>query len=168
MPVLYALQQSLFSFGGDAWIEDEHGNRAFEVDGKAFAFGRTLDLLDPSGTVLYTIHAPVFTIRPTFEISHAGEPAATITKALFSLIGSRFTIELAAGGSLAAEGDFLEHEFRVMQGDDEIIAASRAWLSLHDTFGVRVRDGFDPALGLAIVIAIEQMVRPSGNDLPGV
>src|SRR6185503_10338248 len=46
MPKLYALHQALFSFGGDAWIEDDAGNRAFEVDGKTFALGRTLDLLD--------------------------------------------------------------------------------------------------------------------------
>jgi uncharacterized protein YxjI len=89
MANLYALHQTLFSLGGDAWIEDEHGNRLFEVDGKAFALGRTLDLLDPSGTVLFTVHAPMVSLRPTFEISRDDETVATIRRALFTLLGSR-------------------------------------------------------------------------------
>ena len=166
MANLYALHQTLFSFGGDAWIEDEHGNRAFEVDGKAFALGRTLDLLDPSGTVLFTVHAPIVSLRPTFEISSDDETVATIHKALFTLLGSRYSIELADGSELEATGDFLDHEFQVRRGDDEVIGASRAWFSLHDTYGVRVADGFDPALGLAIVISIEQMESRGSSPLP--
>ena len=90
MPKLYALHQALFSFSGDAWIEDDAGNRVFEVDGKAFAIGRTLDLLDPHGTVLYTLHQRVLSFRPTFEVSHGGVPVATIQKALLAFFGDRF------------------------------------------------------------------------------
>ncbi len=163
MTQLYALNQALFSFGGDAWIEDEAGARAFEVDGKAFALGRTLDLLDPSGTLLLTLHAPVFSLRPVFEIRRGEEVVARIEKALLTLLSSRFSIELTAGGPLEAAGDFLEHEFRITDGGAEVVGASRAWFSLHDTFGVRIADGFDDALGLALVIAIEEMVRPRGE-----
>src|SRR5438552_12425815 len=138
MPKLYALHQTIFSFGGDAWIEDEHGNRAFEVDGKAFALGRTLDLLDPGGELLYTIHAPLVSLRPTFEISRHDATVATIRKALFALFAARFSIALADGGELEAKGDFLDHEFQVNRADEEVIGASRAWFSLHDTYGVRV------------------------------
>lgn len=165
MANLYALHQTLFSLGGDAWIEDEHGNRAFEVDGKTFALGRTLDLLDPSGTVLFTVHAPMVSLRPTFEISRDDETVATIHKALFTLLGSRYSIELADGSELEATGDFLDHEFQVRRRDEEVIGASRAWFSLHDTYGVRVADGFDQALGLAIVISIEQMESRDSSSL---
>lgn len=168
MPELFALHQTIFSIGGDAWIEDDHGNRRFEVDGKAFVLGRTLDLLDPAAEVLYTIHAPVFTLQPTFEISRSGEMVATIRKALFTFLASHFTIDLADGTELEAEGDFLQHEFRVNRGGEEVIRASRAWFSIHDTFGVRVADGFEAALALALVIAIEQMVRPRSSAPPGI
>ena len=161
MPKLYALHQTLFSFGGDAWIEDGEGNRVFEVDGTLFALGRTLNLLDAHGTVLLTLHAPVFSLRAKFEITRGEDRLATIEKALFTLIGAKFTIVLGDGRELAAEGDFLDHEFRVLDGDREVVSASRAWFSLHDTFGVQVEDGFDDALALAIMIAIEEMERPS-------
>jgi uncharacterized protein YxjI len=52
----YVLNQKLFSLGGDAWIEDEAGNHAFEVDGKAFSLRRTLEIRDPAGASLYTIN----------------------------------------------------------------------------------------------------------------
>jgi uncharacterized protein YxjI len=163
MPTLFALHQTIFSFGGDAWIEDENGNRAYEVDGKAFTLGRTLDLLDPTGVLLCTIHAPLLSFRPTFEVSRDGATMATIQKALLSFIGSRYAIEVADGSALEAQGDFLDHEFRITRDEEEVVGASRAWFSLHDTFGVRIADGFDPALGLALVIAIEQMERPTGG-----
>jgi uncharacterized protein YxjI len=159
MPTLFALHQSLFSFGGDAWIEDERGNRVYEVDGKAFALGRTLDLLDPAGAVLLTLHAPVLTLQPTFEISRAGESIATIRKAMFTFFAAKFSIELADGGELEAAGDFLDHEFRITRDGIEVVGASRSWFSLHETFGVQVADGFEPPLALALVIAIEQMER---------
>jgi uncharacterized protein YxjI len=166
MPNLFALHQTIFSIGGDAWIEDDAGNRAFEVDGKAFALGRTMDLLGLDGAQLYTIRAPVFSLRPTFEISQDEIVVARIEKALFSLLSSKFTIALIPGRTLQAEGDFLDHEYRVLDGDAEVIGASRAWFSLHDTYGVRVADGFDDALALAIVIAIEQMERPRSAGPP--
>lgn len=159
MPKLYALHQALFSFGGDAWIEDDAGNRAFEVDGKAFAIGRTLDLLDPSGALIYTLHQRVLSFRATFDVTRGDEPVATVQKALLAFFGDRFTITLADGGALEASGDFLDHEFVVTRDGATVVEASRAWFSMHDTYGVKVADGFDEPLALAIVIAIEQLER---------
>jgi len=158
MPTLYALHQALVSLSGDAWIEDRDGNRVFEVDGKAFALGRTLDLLDRNGVVLYTLHQPVVSFRPKFEISRDGAVVATIEKALLALFGDRYSIELAdASMALEAKGDVLDHEFSISRDGVEVIQASRSWFSIHDTYGVQVADEFDNALALAIVIAIEQM-----------
>jgi len=172
MPKTYALHQALFSFSGDAWIEDAAVNRAFEVDGKAFALGRTLDLLDPDGTVLYTLHQRVLSFRPTFEISRDGGVVATLQKALLAFLGDRFTISLADGSELQGAGNFVDHEFTISRGDEVVVTASRAWFSMHDTYGVQVADGFDDPLALAIVIAIEQLeseedraARP--NPFPG-
>jgi len=178
MPSTYALHQALFSFSGDAWIEDATGNRVFEIDGKAFALGRTLDLLDRNGTLLYTLHRRVLSFRPTFEISRNGATVATLQKALLAILGDRFTITLADGSELEAKGNVLDHEFTISRGDAVLATASRAWFSMHDTYGVQVADEFDDPLALAIVIAIEQLESeedradrvspfPSGGGLPG-
>ena len=170
MPRLYALHRALFSFSGDAWIEDADGARVFEIDGKAFAIGRTVDLLDANGALLYTLHQRVLSFRPTFEISRDEQLVATVQKALFSFIGDKFSVALAAGGTLEASGDFLDHEFVVSRDGAPVVEASRAWFSVHGTWGVQVADDFDDPLALAIVIAIEQLEvqedRQAAGSLP--
>lgn len=72
----FALNQSLLSLGGEPWIEDEIGNRAFEVDGKAFRLRRTLDLRDTTGTTLYTINRSLAHVRRTFEVKRGEQVVA--------------------------------------------------------------------------------------------
>lgn len=153
----FALNQSLLSLGGDLWIEDDAGNHAFEVDGKAFSLRRTLELRDPAGTSLYTINQSLAHVRRTFEIKRNGEVVATIEEALLHLLGDRFTIHLAAGSDLAVQGDWINREFHVTQDGAEVIVASRSLLSLHGGYGVEVMPGFDVPFALAIVVALEQM-----------
>jgi uncharacterized protein YxjI len=156
MPKLFALHQTLLSFSGDAWIDDDQGNRLYEVDGKV-ALSRTLDLLNQAGTILYSISQPLMSLHRSFRISRGDETVANVEKELFSFPGDRFTITLTDGEALEGSGDFLDHEFQVTRGGVEVISASRSWFSMHDTYGVQVADDIDEPLALAIVIAIEQI-----------
>ena len=45
----YLVQERIFSFTADFWIEDEDGNRVFFVDGKALSLRETFELRDASG-----------------------------------------------------------------------------------------------------------------------
>ena len=153
----YVLSQALVSLGGDLWIEDEAGNRVFEVDGRALAIRRTLELRDPAGSVLYTISQSLAHLRRTFEVKQNDAVVATIEQALVSLFGDHFTIRLASGEELAVQGDWIGREFHVALGGADVIVASRSLLSLHGSYGVQVADGFDLPLALAIVVALEQM-----------
>ena len=153
----YVLNQKLFSFGGDAWIEDDAGNHAFEVDGKAFSIRRTLEIRDAAGASLFTINQALAHIHRTFEIKRGDDVVATVQEALLNLLGDRFTIDLATGDQLAVQGDWIDREFHVTQAGSDVIFASRSLLSLHDTYGVQIADGFDVSLAIAIVVALEQM-----------
>jgi uncharacterized protein YxjI len=42
----YKMRETLVSIGADSWIEDEHGNRVFKVDGKALRVRDTLVIED--------------------------------------------------------------------------------------------------------------------------
>jgi uncharacterized protein YxjI len=153
----YVLNQKLMSLGGDAWIEDEAGNRAFEVDGKALSLRRTLEIRDPAGATLYTISQALAHVHRTFEIKHGDVVVATLQEALFNLLGDHFTIELASGDQLTVQGDWINREFHVARAGSDVIFASRSLLTLHDTYGVQIADGFEVPLGLAIIVALEQM-----------
>ena len=45
----YQMREKLMSIGDDFWIEDENGQRAFKVDGKAVRIRDTFVLRDAAG-----------------------------------------------------------------------------------------------------------------------
>lgn len=153
----YVLAQKLMSISGDLWIEDDQGNHAFEVDGKALKLRRTLELKDPAGTTLYQINQSLAHVRKTFEIKRGDQVIATLQKAIVSFLGDRFTITLAGGDVLAVKGDWIDREFRVTRAGTDVIRASHKLLSVRDKYGVQVAADFELPLALAIVVALEQM-----------
>jgi uncharacterized protein YxjI len=153
----FVLNQTLTSITGDLTIDDERGNRVFEVDGKAFSLRRRHQLLDASGDEVYEIAQALANINRTFEISHDGRVVATVQQALLTILGDQFTVTLADGSELEVQGDLISREFRVTLGGNEVIFASRHLVSIRDSYGVRVAPGFDVPLALAIVVALEQM-----------
>jgi uncharacterized protein YxjI len=159
----YVLNQKLVSISGDLWIEDGNGNHVFEVDGKAFALRRTLFLKDTSGRELYEINKSLAHIHTTFEIKQGDRVVATIQKAIVSLFGEHFTITAADGEQLAVTGDWINREFHIQRNGADVILASRSLFSLHGAYGVQVAPGFDVALGLAIVVALEQIEVHEGH-----
>lgn len=153
----YVLNQQLFSLGGDLWIDDEAGNRAFAVEGKVLSLRRTLTLLDPAGDAIYQIGQSLAHVHRTFEIKRNDEVIVTIQEALLNLLGDHFTITLADGEVLVVTGDFINREFHVTRAGTEVIFASRRLLSIRDSYGVQVVADFEVPLALAIVVALEQM-----------
>jgi uncharacterized protein YxjI len=82
---------------------------------------------------------------------------ATIQEALVNFLGDHFTITSATGDQLSVKGNFIDREFRVSRGGADVIVASRKWLAIRDSYGIQIAPDFETALGLAIVVALEQM-----------
>ena len=72
----YRMREKMFAIGDDFWIENEEGERAFKVDGKALRIRDTLVLQDASGAELYRIQEKKLTIRDKMEIEHGGSTVA--------------------------------------------------------------------------------------------
>lgn len=153
----YVLNQQLMSLGGDLWIDDAAGRHTFLVDGKAFALRRTLVLQDLAGDPLYEINQSLAHVHQTFEIKRGDQVVATIQKALLSLMGDHFTVDLASAQTLTVTGDWIGREFHVTRDGSDVIFASRRLLAIRDCYGVQIAPDFETPLALAIVIALEQM-----------
>src|SRR5215467_14433788 len=80
----YRMREKLFAIGDDFWIENEEGERAFKVDGKALRIRQTFVLEDPSGVELFSIQEKKLSVRDKMEIERGGHTVATVKKALVS------------------------------------------------------------------------------------
>ena len=82
---------------------------------------------------------------------------ATVKKAMISPLRERFSIDLAGGGEMTAQGNITDHEFEIEAGGAKVAEVSKKWFRVRDTYGVEVAPGQDDALILAIAVCIDQM-----------
>jgi uncharacterized protein YxjI len=108
----YLLREKLLSIGDDFWIENDRGERIFRVDAKVLRVRDTVVIKDTSGNELIKLQKRLLRARDTMAIERGGERLATVRKAIIDPLRDRFTIDLASGGSLQAQGDILDHEYQ--------------------------------------------------------
>jgi uncharacterized protein YxjI len=156
----YQMREKLLSIGDDFWIENESGQRAFKVDGKALRLRKTLIIEDPQGTALVQIQDRPIRIRDVMEIEDAaGATIATVAKAMITPLRERFTVTVAAGGQLQAQGNIVDHEFNIEADGKKVAEVSKKWFRIRDSYGVEVAPGQNAVLILAITVCIDQMTR---------
>ena len=155
----YKMREKMFSIGDDFWIENDAGQRAFKVDGKALRVRKTFILESAQGEELYKIQERKLTIRDTMKIEQGDDTVATIKKALISPIHDRFEIKLEHGGELKAKGNITDHEYKIERDGQKVAEVSKRWFRIRDTYGIELAPGENDALILAATVCIEEMGR---------
>jgi uncharacterized protein YxjI len=156
----YRMRQKLVAIGDDFWIEDERGDRVFKVDGKAMRIRDTMVLEDASGRELLKVQERKLRFRDTMEIEDPdGNSVATIKKALITPLRDRFDVQVEDGADLEVQGNIVDHEYRITQGDITVAEVSKSWFRIADTYGVEVAEGQDPVLILAVAAALDSMTH---------
>jgi uncharacterized protein YxjI len=154
----YQMREKMLSIGDDFWIEDESGRRAFKVDGKALRVRQTLVIEDANGAELLKIQDRPVRVRDAMEIEDAGgATVATVKKAMISPLRERFSVDLAAGGEMTAQGNIVDHEFEIEANGTKVAEVSKKWFRVRDSYGVEVAPGQNAPLMLAIAVCIDQM-----------
>jgi uncharacterized protein YxjI len=109
----YLLREKLLSIGDDFWIENDQGERVFHVDAKVLRVRDTVVIKDTDGNELVKLQKRLPRARGTMAIERWGDKVATVKKAIIAPLRDRFTVELAGGGSLEAQGNILDHEYQI-------------------------------------------------------
>ncbi|QYX78768.1 LURP-one-related/scramblase family protein [Streptomyces akebiae] len=161
----YLVRDRLLGIGDDYWIEDEHGTKAFLVDGKAMRLRDTFELRDNQGRVLIDIRRKMFALRDTMVIERDGHPLATVRRKRLSLLRNHYRVALTDGTELDVSGKILDREF-VIEYEGELLAhISRRWLRVRETYGLDVvRDDADPALLIAITVCVINLAEKERDD----
>jgi len=156
----YKMHEKLISIGDDYWIENEAGERAFYVDGKALRVRDTLIIKDVQGNELYKLKEKLLRVRDTMDILDAeGKTAATIKQALITPLRDCWKVEVANGPEMDIQGNILDHEYKIEAGKEKVAEVSKKWFRIRDTYGVEIETGQDNALILAITAAMDQMTH---------
>jgi uncharacterized protein YxjI len=155
----FQMREKMFSIGDDYWIETDHGERAFKVNGKALRIRETLAIEDPSGHELFTIQEKKLRVRDTMDIERDGSAVATVKKAMITPLRERFSIDVRGGDDLDAKGNIVDHEYEIERHGHKVAEVSKRWFRMRDTYGIEVAPGEDPSLVLAIAVCIDQMTH---------
>lgn len=161
----FLVRDRLLGFGDDYWIEDQHGNKVFLVDGKAMRLRDTFELKDTQGRVLIDIHQKMFALRDTMIIERGGDPLATIKRKRLSLLRNHYRVTLVDGTELDVSGKILDREFAIEYDGELLAQISRRWLHVRETYGVDlVRDDADPTLVIAVAVCVIHLAEKEREE----
>ncbi len=157
----YKMQQQLIAIGKNFWIENEQGQKAFKVDGKALRIRDTLKFEDAHGKELCKIQEKKVRIKDTMEIEGPdGKVMAKVKKAIITPVRDRWTVKIGGGPDLEIQGNILDHEYRIGEGRQKVGEVSKKWFRIRDSYGVETAEGQDDILILAATVAIDMMANP--------
>jgi uncharacterized protein YxjI len=120
----FLMREKLLAIGDDFWIENDRGERAYKVNGKAVRLRQTFVLEDASGDEVARIQERKLSIRDKIAIERQGDTAATVRKALVGL-RDRFAIDVEHGSDMKAHGNVVDHEYEI-ERDGDTVPPSRA------------------------------------------
>ena len=153
----YLLREKLLSIGDDFWIENDRGERIFHVDAKVLRVRDTVLIKDRDGNELIKLQKRLLRARNTMVIERGGQTIAKVKKAIIAPLRDRFTIELAGGGSLEAQGNILDHEYQITRDGIPVANISKRWFRIRESYGVSIAPGQDDALVLAVAVCIDHL-----------
>ncbi|WP_127550198.1 LURP-one-related/scramblase family protein [Actinoplanes sp. OR16] len=152
---MFVIKERFFSIGDDFDVLDENGAKVFHVDGKVFSLRNRVVIEDAAGEEVASVQRQLVALRPTYEIRIGGEKAAEVRKKLFTPFREKFTIDVPGPDDLEMKGDLLDHEYVIEQAGVEVASVSKRWLTIRDTYAVKVAEGVDPLLIIGSVLALD-------------
>ena len=146
------IKQRLFSWSDSYDVYDERGEARYYVEAEVFTFGHQIHVYDKrSGQEVGSIHQQLFTFFPQFEIVIGGRTVGTITRE-FSWLAPHYTVDFRGWD---VEGDFLQWDYTVRQGQRPVMQITKEWLAWGDTYVLEYGNPNDEIPGLLLVIAID-------------
>jgi uncharacterized protein YxjI len=156
----YQMRQKMAAIGDDFWIENDHGQKVYKVDGKALRVRQTLIFEDAHGSELAKIQERMLRVKDSMEIEGpSGENLAMVKKALVTPVRERWTVKIKNGPDLEVQGNILDHEYSIGEGRDKVAEVSKKWFRVRDSYGVSIDPGQDDVIILAVAVCIDEMAH---------
>src|SRR4029078_1451394 len=126
----------------DFFIQNEHGERAFKVDGKVLRVRDTLTIRDMQGHEICKIQERMARVRDTMEIEGPdGRSLATVKKSMITPLRDRYLVSINNGHDLEIQGNIVAHEYQI----GHVATVSKKWFRVRDSYGVEIAPGQNDA-----------------------
>lgn len=146
------IKQRVFSWTDTYDVYDSEMNAKYFVRGDFFSLGHRIRIYDKfTGEELGCVQQRLLTLMPTFDIEIDGQTVGTIRKK-FTFFTQDYQVDYRGWD---VEGDFLGWDYRVTEGNREVMAISKEWLTWGDTYTLRCDNSANELPGLLLVIAID-------------
>ena len=132
------IRQRVFSWGDTYDVYDENGNARYVVESQLFSIGHQLHVREKkSGREVGSIHQHFFAFTPGFDIVMNGQKVGVIKKR-FALFLHSYDVDFRGW---TCEGDLFGWDYRVLQGDREVMSISKELFTWGDTYVMEDRKG---------------------------
>ncbi|MBP3673249.1 MAG: hypothetical protein J6J18_05415 [Oscillospiraceae bacterium] len=146
------IKQRVFSWTDSYDVYDESGRPRYFVKAEFFTLGHQIHVYEKeTGREVGSIHQKLFAWMPTFEIVIDGRVQGTVRKK-FTFFSQNYEVDYRGWD---VEGDFLGWDYRVMQGNTEVMSISKELFRWGDTYSLRYSNPAYEMPGLLLVIAID-------------
>src|SRR6516162_9033873 len=157
----YQMRQRMLSIGDDYIIENDRGERAFKLDGKALRIRKTILFEDMDGHELCKIQERMMHVRDSMEIEGPdGNRLALVQKAMITPLRERWVVKRDDGPDLRVQGNIVDHEYAIEQDGAKVAEVSKRWFRVRDTYGVEVAPAENDVLILAVTAVLDNMAHP--------
>lgn len=152
------IKQKVFSFTDRFSIYDVSGNPKYWAESALFSWAKRLHVFDEAGEEVITIKQEIWNWLPTYAVFYKGTQFAVIRgKFTFK---PRFEIE---GPGWLVQGNLIGLEYTISDGEQEIAAIHKKWMSWGDSYEVEIFDDINELPVLAVVLGIDA-AKASGKS----
>ena len=157
----YQLHAKFISIGGSgSVIQDASGRDIFTVDSKILSLRKKLELKDMQGNILADIQKNWWSAT-TFKIAFSSGLSAEMSRDGGFLGPHRFKIIVTGQDELEARGNFLQRDYAIFRGAQQLARISKAWIAPGNTrgdpYGIETDDSQDQLLLLSCAVVIGEI-----------
>jgi len=157
----YQMHQRMLSIGDDYVIENDRGERAYKLDGKALRLRKTILFEDMDGHELCKIQERALRVKDSMEIEDpGGHRMALVQKAMIEPLRERWSVKIEDGPDLRVQGNIADHEYTIERDGQRVAEVSKRWFRVRDSYGVETAPGENDILILATTAVIDTMAHP--------
>ncbi len=153
------MKQKVLSFKDRFYVKDGDGNNIYYIEEELFSLGKKLHIYDTDDNELAVVQKKLLSMLPKYIVTVGGQEIAEIVKE-FTFFKPSYKVK---GPNWSVDGDIWDYNYKIRRGFDSIAQISKAYFSFGDSYKIKIDEGINPVMVLAVVLAIDCVLEAEGE-----